>query len=205
MIWGAGGGIGRALLDLLHDENYTTIAVARDAAALPATHTIDADVSDPYAVEQAAYSAGMEVEAVDLWVYAVGDILSAKVEAMTPAEWDRIVSANLSGAFLAAHYSLPLLAPEAHLVFLGAVSERLRLPGLSAYAAAKAGLEAFVTAFSKEDRKRRMTIVRPGAVDTPLWDKVPLRLPADAPPPEKVARRILDAHTEGHKGTLDLV
>ena len=60
------------------------------------------------------------------------------------------MTANLSGAYLATHHSLPLLAEDAHLVFLGAVSERLRLPGLSAYAAAKAGLEAFGEALGKE-------------------------------------------------------
>ena len=71
-------------------------------------------------------------------------------------------------AFLATHFSMPLLAQNAHLVYLGAVSERLRLPGLSAYAAAKAGLEAYAEALKKEERKRRITVVRPGAVATPF-------------------------------------
>ena len=34
------------------------------------------------------------------------------------------------------------LAERAHLIYLGAYSEKLQLPGLGAYAAAKAGLEA---------------------------------------------------------------
>jgi hypothetical protein len=33
---------------------------------------------------------------------------------------------DLTVAYLAAHYSLPLLASDAHLPFLGAISERLR-------------------------------------------------------------------------------
>jgi short-subunit dehydrogenase len=97
------------------------------------------------------------------------------------------------------------LSEDAHIVFIGAVSERLRLPGLSAYAASKAGLEAFATALSKEERRKRITVVRPAAVATALWDKVPLRLPADAPKPEKVAQKILEAYHAGHKGQLDLV
>ena len=92
-----------------------------------------------------------------------------------------------------------------HIIFLGAVSERLKLPGLSAYAASKAGLEAFAVALSKEERKKRITVVRPGAVTTPLWEKVSLRLPTDAASPEKVAEKIIEAYQVGHKGQLDLV
>ena len=207
MIWGASGGIGRALVSLLVEEGWRVLAVARHPYDLEELTPLvfETDVSQPSAVEHAVYCAAQEVEAIDLWVYAVGDIASARINGLKPDDWAQIMSANLTGAYLATHYSLPLLAPDAHLVFLGAVSERLMLPGLAAYAAAKAGLEAFTTALAKEERQRRITNVRPGAVATPLWDKVPMTLPKDAPPPEKVARRILDAYAEGHSGTLDLV
>jgi NAD(P)-dependent dehydrogenase (short-subunit alcohol dehydrogenase family) len=89
-------------------------------------------------------------------------------------------------------------------VFIGAYSERLQLPGLAAYAAAKAGLEAFAVALSKEERRRRVTLVRPGAVDTPLWEKMPVRLPRSASTADEVAAKILHAHREGHSGVLDL-
>ena len=141
---------------------------------------------------------------VDLWIYAAGDITSVKVADMSHDVWQRILSANLTGAYLATHYSLPLLAADAHLVYLGAVAERLRLPGLSAYAASKAGLEAFTEALRKEERKRRVTTVRPSAVDTPLWQKVPFKLPRHALDPATVAERILAAHDEGHTGVLNL-
>jgi hypothetical protein len=41
-------------------------------------------------------------------------------------------------------------------------------------------------------------------VDTEFWNKVPFRLPEHAPPPGKVADRILEAYRERHKGTPDL-
>ena len=207
MVWGAAGGIGRALVDELLSREWTVVAVSRDEDALAArvACSLRADVADPFSVQRAVQAAGHEVDEIALWVYAAGDIVAAPVEEMAPAVWGRILSANLTGAYQATHYSLPLLAPDAHLIFIGAISERLRLPGLSAYAAAKAGLEAFAEALRKEQRRRRVTIVRPAAVATPLWDKVPLRLPKDAPPPSKVAGRILAAYDEGHSGVLDLV
>ena len=203
MVWGASGGIGRALVDRLMADGWTVVALLRHPAEL-ASDVIEADVADLHSVESALAEARDVVSTVDLWIYAVGDITSVRVADMSPDTWRRILDANLTGAYLAVHYSLPLLADDAHIVFLGAVSERMRLPGLSAYAAAKAGLEAFATALGKEERKRRVTVVRPGAVDTAIWQKVPFNLPRHALKPEAVAERIVAAYEEGHKGMLDL-
>jgi NAD(P)-dependent dehydrogenase (short-subunit alcohol dehydrogenase family) len=206
MIWGANGGIGRALVQRLAADGWTVLAVAREAGNLESLtpYVYEADVSKPHDVQQAVLAASQESGLVDLWVYAVGDITSAPVRAMEPETWQRILDANLTGVFTTVHYSLPLLAPDAHLFLLGAVSERMRMPGLSAYAAAKAGLEAFGETLRKEARQQKVTVVRPGAVDTPLWQKVPFRMPAGAMPPEALAERILAAYAEGHKGMLDL-
>jgi NAD(P)-dependent dehydrogenase (short-subunit alcohol dehydrogenase family) len=207
MIWGAAGGIGQALTQALKDENWQVIAVSREADGLTAGADIqlEADVSDSFAVQNAVQSASFEVDEIDLWVYAAGDIVSAKIRETAPDAWRRVLDANLTGAYLTTHYSLPLLAADAHLFYLGAISERLRLPGLAAYAAAKAGLEAYADALRKEQRGRSVTVVRPGAVATPLWDKVPMRLPKDAATPGKVAQRILQAYEDNQSGTLDLI
>lgn len=206
MVWGASGGIGRALVSNLTADGWMVLAVARHPANLTdlTPHIIEADVADPTSVQEAVATATQKVTEVDLWIYAAGDITATKVADMPPDAWKRILDANLTGAYLTAHHSLPLLSPEAHLVFLGAVSERMRLPGLAAYAAAKTGLEAFAEVLRKEERKRRITVVRPSAVDTAIWQKVPFKLPPKAVKPETVAERILAAYDEGHRGVLDL-
>ena len=206
MVWGAGGGIGRALVSNLREEGWRVLAMGRHVTDLddPTSHIFEADLAQPESVEQALAAASEEADQVDLWIYAVGDIAANKVADASPEDWQRILDANLVGAYLATHYSLPLLARDSHLMFLGAVSERLRLPRLSAYAAAKAGLEAFVQVLGKEERKRRVTLVRPAAVDTPLWDKVPFKLPPGAMSPDEAAERILAAYHDGHRGVLDL-
>lgn len=207
LIWGANGGIGRALLQQLVAAGWTVAAISRDAAATAVLtpHSFSADLNYDLSVQTAVMEANYALGQIDLWVYAAGDIIAAPVQKMTPDEWERIIQANLSDAYLATHRSLPLLADNAHLFFLGAVSERLRLPALSAYAAAKAGLEAFAESLRKEERRKRITVVRPGAVATSFWDKVPLRLPKDAASPEKVAAKIIAAYDERHSGFLDLV
>jgi NAD(P)-dependent dehydrogenase (short-subunit alcohol dehydrogenase family) len=205
MIWGASGGIGRALVSRLRAEGWRVLAMSRHTADLGdlTPHLFVANVADPQAVERAIATASQEVAQVNLWIYAAGDIDANKVSDASPDAWQRILDANLTGAYLAVHYSLPLLAPDAHLFFLGALSERLRLPRLSAYAAAKAGLEAFVEVLGKEERKRRITLVRPAAVDTPLWNKVPFKLPTGALSPDAAAEHLLAAYREGHRGVLE--
>ena len=206
LIFGASGGIGRALVQKLTGDGWTVGAVSRhphDLADLT-EFRYTADIADAFAVQQAVYATAQELPPVDLWIYAAGDILSMPVAEMTADAWQRVLTANLSGAYLATHYSLPLLAERAHLMYIGAYSEKLRLPGLTAYAAAKAGLEAFTAALAKEQRKLRVTVVRPGAVDTPLWRKMPARLPKNAMTPDVLAEHIIAAYHAGTEGALDV-
>lgn len=205
ILWGAAGGIGKALTQKLVDEGLAVVAVSRRPSEMKTLtpHVIAADVTQPSQVAAAARMAGEMLPAFDLFLYTAGDIASLKVAEMTPGDWNRLLAANLTGAFLTAQASLPLLAPDARLVFLGAVHERLRLPGLSAYAAAKAGLEAFAEALRKETR-RPVLVVRPGAVDTPFWRKVPFSMPKNALSPQALAEAIFSALTEGKTGLLDL-
>ena len=206
LVWGATGGIGRAITQRLTADGWQVVAFSHHPDELDgiAAHPLEADAADPFSVQRAVTAASQEAGEASLFVYAAGDITSQPAGKMTPEAWRRILDANLSGAFLAVHYSLPLLTADAPLVFLGAISERLRLPGLSAYVAAKAGLEAFAEVLRKEERKHRVILVRPGAVNTAFWQKVPFRMPANALSPEEVAEKVVTAVENGREGTLDL-
>lgn len=205
MIWGAAGGIGRAVTEAMQARGIHTIGISRHAADNPADVALEANIAHAPSVAAAAYAANLEAAGpIKLWVYAAGDIVQARVDAMTAEQWAQIVGANLTGAFLATHASAPLLAPQAHLFYIGAITERLQLPSLSAYVAAKAGLEAFLATLQKEQRQWHVTNIRPGAVDTPFWDRVSLRKPKDAAPAVKVAQRLLTAYDQQERGTIDL-
>ena len=207
MVWGSSGAIGSAIINQLNREGWITVGLSREDSISSKVAKLEFKVNfgDTQNLEETTYLISQEVDEVNFWVYAGGDIMYQKVADMTPGNWQSIVDANLNKVFTAVHYSLPLLAESAHIFIIGAVSERLRLPGLAAYAASKAGLEAFAETLAKEERKKRVTIVRPGAVTTPFWDKVPLNLPKDAATAEKVAGKIYEAFLSEHKGKLDLV
>ena len=207
IIWGADGGIGKAVTHLLVEKGWDVVAIARH------TERVEADVlalielenvANQAMVDKAMYEVGMEIDSAEFFLYTIGDINQSKADDTASDTWKRIIDANLTGAFHAYKASLPLLTPDAHLFFLGAVSERLKLPGLSAYVAAKAGLEAFVATITKEQRKRAITLVRPGAVDTDFWAKVSLKKPKDAANPTKLASLIWDAWENKTTGVMDI-
>lgn len=206
VVWGAAGGIGRAVVERLMADGWTVGAVSRDADALPSLtpYRYTADFSNAFSVQQAVTAMGQELGEIALFIYVAGDITSEPLVQMKPATWQRIMDANLTGAYLAAHYSLPLLTEDAALVFVGAISERLRLPGLTAYVAAKAGLEAMVEALRKEERRRRVILMRPASVNTDFWQKVPFRMPANALSPQVVAEKIMQAGLAANSGVIDV-
>lgn len=205
IVWGAAGGIGRAFVEAVADSSESVVAVARDATSLRTVtpYVVDADLTDPDAVARAMEAASSVAETFDLAVVAVGDIASARAVEMNMATWRRVIDNNLTTAFLTIQATTPHLAPGATLVIIGAVHERLRLPGLGAYAATKAAIEAYADAWRKEAR-RTVVVVRPAAVDTSLWRKVPFALPRGAMSASDVASRTLAAVAAGHDGILDL-
>ena len=166
-------------------------------------HIVNADLASPDDVVRAMATATAAAEIFDLAVIATGDIASARVADMDMATWHRVLENNLTTAFLTMQATTPRLASGATLVVIGAIHERLRLPGLGAYAATKAAIEAYVDAWRKEAR-RHAVVVRPAAVDTSLWRKVPFALPRGAMTAADVASRTLAAVALGHDGTLDL-
>lgn len=207
IIWGADGGIGQALVQQLKTDKWTVVGFGRHVERFEdeVDFAYEADVANQFGVQTAVHQAALEIDKANLFIYTVGNIVHQKSPDMSPEAWTQVINANLNGAFYTYHHSRPFLTDDAHIFFLGAVTERLQLPGFAPYVAAKAGLEAFAATLKKEERKKKITVVRPGAVATPFWEKLPITLPKDAAPADKVAAKIMEAFAEGKAGQLDLV
>ena len=102
MIRSAGGGIGQTLVSRLREEDWRALAMGHLTSDLGnlKSHLLEADAADPGAVEQALIAARQKVNQVDLWSSAAGDIDASKVADSSPADWKRILEANLIGAHL---------------------------------------------------------------------------------------------------------
>ena len=208
VIWGTGG-IGLAIAEKAKAEGFSVIALVHNELTSDtrlrevADFVLECSLGDPAQVQAAVLAIGQHVEQIDWWVYAAGDICAAPLQKMTPSQWKQILDANLSGVVYTLMYGSPLLAADGVITILGAVSEKMRLPGLSAYAAAKAGVEALAEVAGKELRKT-VQVLRPGAVDTLFWKRVPFRLPPGALSPQEVADKVYALYLEKRAGTIDL-
>lgn len=207
LIWGAHSTIATATAALFSQSNWTVVGVQR-----PGRPHVDAysriyecDLTDPHAVSQTALMIAQEFGTeIDVLLYAAGTMFGRKLADTSAAEWQQIISDNLTAAHHITVHSLALLSQNASMYFLTAYSEKIQLPGIGAYAVAKAGLEAYVTVLSKEERQKRIVNVRMGAIDTPLWQAAPFKLPRGAHDANYVAQGIWDAFSQQHRGTLDL-
>jgi len=213
LLIGADSTIGQSVAKAFMEDEWEVWAVGRHAerfvSGIQWAHSVS-DVADEAQMQQAAQALQTHLQAhgdrqVDALVYTVGDIAAQKVAEMPIEAWRRILDANLTGAFVATRTFSPLFSPEPHLFYIGAISEKLILPGLSAYATAKAGLETFAQTLAKEQPRWKITVVRPGAVATRFWERVPFRMPPKTLQPEEVALRILEAYYNEQKGTLDIL
>ena len=206
LIWGASGGIGRALVRTLKSQGWQTFAAARNLSRIPteadAMYHFDATV--PGTINEAQLLIAEDSQGLDLIVYAAGNLRTELLAKTASEDWLAVMNANLTGAFLTATRSLYMLKEGGHMMFMGAYVDHVTLPKMAAYAAAKAGLETMVAVLRKENRRHRFSMVRPGAVDTSFWEKAPFRKPADAKSPEAVAQAILAHYHAGINGDLNL-
>lgn len=207
LIWGASGGIGGAVVRHFKEAGWRVFAAARHEENIPpeADFTYHFDATDPQSADQVALLVSQEIEeTLDLIVYAAGGVVSGKLDRLDADAWTQSSAANLDGAVRAANASLNLLSKHGHMVFIGAYVEKITLPKMGAYATAKAGLQTMVEILRKENRRRKITLVRPPAVDTPFWENVPFSLPDSAITPDAVASAIVEHVNADKDGMLDL-
>ena len=197
MVWGATGGIGSALVRHLSANGWRVTAFGRNFEQLQSFngYKVRVELQDPQNIKAVVAAISNTVKRYDWFIFAAGDIVLRSFEQMSLKDWQRIQDANLNGLVCALHAGLPLLSENAPIYVIGAVSKRLQLPGMSAYAASKAAVEAF-TAVLQQELTRPVVLIRPSAVMTPLWDKVPFKTPPGALNVDAFAKMIMTAYND---------
>ena len=181
LVTGAGSGIGLAAARQLGAAGAKLVLVDRDAAALaqaaaelgPAiAAAIEGDVASESLWEEAAPAlAGLDLALVNAGVVAAGPIAE-----LAFAEWRRVLSVNLDGAFLTLRAAMRAMTERGGAIVLTASVAGLKAErGVAAYGASKAAMIHLAKVAAKEGApsKIRVNAIAPGGVETPVWRGMP--------------------------------
>ncbi len=178
LITGAASGIGLATAQALAAAGAARLVLTDvDAAGLDgvtlscAVERVAGDVRD-----EALWDAmASRLDGLDHAVIAAGVAGNGMVADHDLAEWRRIVSINLDGAFLSLRAAMRAIGDGGSIVMLASAAGVKAEPGIGAYAASKAGVIQLARVAAKEGAARRVRVnaLAPAGVETPIWDTMP--------------------------------
>jgi NAD(P)-dependent dehydrogenase (short-subunit alcohol dehydrogenase family) len=184
LITGASTGIGRqCALDLAARgwRVFAGVRKAQDGQALIEETSgqlvpLILDVTDYAGVATQArkLEADLSGRGLDGLVNNAGISISGPLECMPMEMFERQMRVNVSGQLAVTQAFLPLLRQaRGRIVFMSSESGRFTLPMLGAYSASKFALEAMANAFRFElfSSGIRVSLVEPGSIQTPIWQK----------------------------------
>jgi NAD(P)-dependent dehydrogenase (short-subunit alcohol dehydrogenase family) len=173
VITGGSSGIGLCLAQDLALRGASLTLLGRDAAKLKyaATHvrgpvqTASLDVTDEQAV--ASFFAG--IDRLDHLVTAAAGTVRGNVVDLDVARARELFESKYWGQYHCAKYAAHKLATSGSMVLFSGWISRKPMPGVSTLAAVDAAIEALGRTLALELAPRRVNVVTPGMIDTPLW------------------------------------
>ena len=190
LITGGGTGVGRSLALALAEEGCKVAICGRredklrETAALwegsPSILCHHADVADRGSVGELFSWTAKELGPIDILVISAGiNIPLRSMSEIDPADWDRVLQVNATGAFNCMHAILPQMRERQDGVIINISSiagKRASLLGGVAYNASKFAMSALGTSVGVEDGKNgiRVTNIYPGEINTPILDNRPV-------------------------------
>jgi NAD(P)-dependent dehydrogenase (short-subunit alcohol dehydrogenase family) len=181
LITGGNSGIGLATARVFVEQGAKVAITGRDQATLdeavadlgPNTVAFRADIMDPAANEAAIRAAAETFGHLDIVVANAGVAGSTPVGGTSAEQFERIMTTNVTGAFLTVQAAAPYLQKGASVILIGSVHAVLGMPGYAAYAASKGAVSALGRVLASELALDgvRVNVVVPGATRTPIWSK----------------------------------
>jgi NAD(P)-dependent dehydrogenase (short-subunit alcohol dehydrogenase family)/uncharacterized protein YndB with AHSA1/START domain len=215
LVTGGSSGIGLAVAEGLVREGARVAILARNELGLAAAKrklteeggeaiAVSADVTDREALAAAIDKVTAELGGLDVLVTSAASLSFGRFTETDPDDFDATVETVLGGTVDTIRAALPHLEDSrGAIVCVGSIAARMPLPGMAAYTTSKHGLVGFLDTIRIELEESgspvTLSLVNPGAVDTPLWSNLESStglLPPEPPfpsvyAPESVAEAVL--------------
>jgi 3-oxoacyl-[acyl-carrier protein] reductase len=188
LVTGGAQGIGRAIVEafalrgarvMIADLRLAQArALAADMNARACrVEAIDIDLADAKAVFELVQRLDRDWARLDILIHNAGYFPLTPFAEITPAILERTLAVNLSALFWLTQAALPMFQRQGHgcvLVTSSVTGPRVAYPGLSHYAASKAGVNGFVrnAALELAGHQVRVNAVEPGMIATPAMDNL---------------------------------
>jgi NAD(P)-dependent dehydrogenase (short-subunit alcohol dehydrogenase family) len=195
LVTGGGRGIGRGIvLEFAREGADVAINYRRDRGAAEQTAAevralgrravvLQADVGDREAVETMVGQAVEFLGGLDIAVANSGVASRiATVAEMDPAEWRRVLTTDLDGAFWTARAAIPhVVARKGAFLFVSSIGADMAGAGGAPYHVAKAGVNTLMKVLAKEVAHEgvRVNAIAPGVVRSEMGERL-LRFLGDA-------------------------
>jgi NAD(P)-dependent dehydrogenase (short-subunit alcohol dehydrogenase family) len=151
LVTGAARGIGAECARRLSERGARVALVGlepelleREAARCgPEAAWFEADVRDPAAVERAVAGTADRFGGIDVAIANAGIAAGGPFRVTGAEDWERVIEINLLGVMYTDRAALPHLErSRGYLLNIASTAAAFRAPGMTAYCAAKAGVEA---------------------------------------------------------------
>jgi NAD(P)-dependent dehydrogenase (short-subunit alcohol dehydrogenase family) len=166
LVTGAAGAIGAACVERLAADGFTAVSAWRDTPPAADGPAVRFDVTDAAAVADGVARVEDEHGPIQVLVANAGWAQLDLALRADPGRFREVVDANLTGAFLTAKAALgPMVRRRSgRIVLMGSVAGFWGVPGVSSYAASKAGLLGLARSLAREVGSRSITVnvVAPG-------------------------------------------
>jgi len=187
VITGAASGIGREIANTFADAGANVvIADLNGEAARSAAEELNRagrqalglamDVTNESQVEAGMASVVKSFGRIDILVSNAGIQIVSPIEELAFADWKRLLSIHLDGAFLTTRAALRQMYKQGRggsIIYMGSVHSKEASLLKGPYVTAKHGLIGLAKVVAKEGAKRgvRANVICPGFVRTPLVDR----------------------------------
>ena len=183
IVTGGGSGIGRAISVRFAEAGAQVVAASRSREALEETQAIikgtggrcDIECVDVTVAEQVDRLIAAVVGRygrIDVLVNNAGVAPLGSIDAITPDRFDQLVAVNIAGVFYGSRAVFGIMRERGGgvIVNLSSVASVDPFPGLAAYGATKAWVNAWTKGLADEGKEHgiRVYAVAPGAVETPM-------------------------------------